>query len=125
MSDEDLTTQIWNEFVDGSRTIIALTNDATGESDWRLLTDAEMSALRSMLERRDAENVPPASRLGYNLEEAAKAAGVSVSKLSGWLRRPSHPLPHILDGRRIVIVIKQFEEWLWAEATRNTNGPQG
>lgn len=58
------------------------------------------------------------SRLGYNLSEAAEAVGVSQHKIQEWLRRTVDPLPHIKDGRRIIIPVDLLIGWLRDEAGR-------
>ena len=47
----------------------------------------------------------------YNLKEAAK--------LVTWLNRPDNPIPHIRDGRRILIPGFQLMVWLKEESDRN------
>ena len=86
---------------------------------WRLLTSAAAEGLRQLLE--DAGNIQPASpsRLCYNLEETAELVGVSVQKVSTWVHRTERPLPHIQDGRRIIIPVALLTEWLREEASTN------
>ena len=107
------------KLLDGSRSVIVLAEDAEGAS-WRVVTNEELQVLRPIIER-SADATPPPLPLCYNLEDAAKAIGVSAHKLSGWLRRQHHPVPHIKDGRRIIIPADLLNEWLREEAGRNAS----
>ena len=55
----------------------------------------------------------------YNLKEAARLVGASTSKLVTWLNRRDNPIPHIKDGRGILIPGFQLGEWLKEESARN------
>ena len=98
MPEEQLAIEFLQKLLDGSRGVIVLAEDAEGAS-WRVVTNEELQVLRPIIER-PADATPPSLPLCYNLEDAAKAIGVSAHKLSGWLRRQHHPVPHIKDGRQ-------------------------
>ena len=57
-----------------------------------------------------------------NLEQTATLLGIGTQTLQGWLRRKDNPLPHIRDGRRIIIADFILTEWIRAESERNTDG---
>ena len=119
MPEEQLAIEFLQKLLDGSRSVIVLAEDAEGAS-WRVVTNEELQVLRPIIER-PADATPPPLPLCYNLEDAAKAIGVSAHKLSGWLRRQHHPVPHIKDGRRIIIPADLLNEWLREEAGRNAS----
>ena len=53
----------------------------------------------------------------YEQKEVAQLLGVSVSKIQQWLRRSCHPIPHIKEGRTILIAGFLLREWLREEST--------
>lgn len=56
------------------------------------------------------------SPICHNLQEAARMAGVSTQTVQGWMRRRENPLPHMRDGRRIIIPHSLLVRWIEAEA---------
>ena len=102
----------------GGDRLLVLVEDAAVDSGWRIVTEAQLVEIGQSLESssREAGSVP--SRLGYNLSEAAEAVGVSQHKVQEWLKRVVDPLPHIKDGRRIIIPADLLIEWLRDEAGR-------
>ena len=52
------------------------------------------------------------SRTALNLKEAAKSVGISPEHLRNLLPE----IPHLYLGRRLVIPVKPFEEWLREQA---------
>lgn len=54
-----------------------------------------------------------------NRKEAAAFIGTSVVTLDELLHRAEHPIPHINIGRRVIIPVRDLQEWLSAEAHRN------
>lgn len=102
----------------GDRLLI-LVEDSDADTGWRLLTDADLTDIARSLESSAPEESVPPSRLCYNVAEASRMLGVSVHKFNDWLRRPQHAVPHIKDGRRIVIPIHLLVQWLSEEAARN------
>ena len=63
------------------------------------------------------------TRISHNLVETAGLMGVGVHTLQGWLRRTENPIPHIRDGRRIIIPHHALIQWMEEETDRNTVGP--
>ena len=102
----------------GGERLIVLVADAALDSGWRIVTEAQLVEIGQSLESRSREASSVPSRLGYNLSEAAEAVGVSQHKIQEWLRRPVDPLPHIKDGRRIIIPVDLLIGWLRDEAVR-------
>lgn len=54
----------------------------------------------------------PIVPLTYGLESAAAAFGVSTPLVSAWLARNDDPLPCLREGRRILIPVKEAQEWI-------------
>ena len=102
----------------GGDRLLVLVEDAAVDSGWRIVTEAQLVEIGQSLESssREAGSVP--SKLGYNLSETAEAVGVSQHKIQEWLRRAVDPLPHIKDGRRIIVPVDLLIEWLRDEAAR-------
>ena len=65
-------------------------------------------------------------RIGYNIEQTAALMGVGTHTVQGWIRREDRPLPHLRDGRRIIIPHFLLLEWLREEAehSRTATGPR-
>ena len=57
-----------------------------------------------------------------NLGETAQALGVSPQTVTNWMRRGENPLPHVRDGRRILIPDAILDRWIEDEAARNAAG---
>ena len=54
----------------------------------------------------------PIVPLTYGIETAAAAFGVSAPVVSAWLARNNDPLPCLREGRRILIPVKEAQEWV-------------
>ena len=113
----------WEVFLDylrtGSEQLLILVEDPESELGWRLFTKGDVNTLRQIMDQKARESATLPSKLCYNLEEAAQLVGVSAHKFNGWLKRSDHPIPHIQDGRRIIIPGDMLAEWLRDEALRN------
>ena len=113
----------WEFFLDylrtGSEQLLILVEDPESELGWRLFTKGDVNTLRQIMDQKARESATLPSKLCYNLEEAAQLVGVSAHKFNGWLKRSDHPIPHIQDGRRIIIPGDMLAEWLRDEALRN------
>ena len=72
--------------------------------------------LEQQAEQRRAETQANTCR---NLEQTATLLGIGTQTLQGWLRRKDNPLPHIRDGRRIIIPDFLLTEWIRAESERS------
>ena len=121
---QDMTVQEdWEFFLDnlrtGSEQLLILMEDPESHLGWRLLTKGDVNTLRQIMDQQTSQSDALPNRLCYNVEEAAQLEGVSVHKFNGWLKRRDHPVPHTLDGRRIIIPGEMLEEWLRDEARRN------
>ena len=55
----------------------------------------------------------------HNLRETAQLIGVSVQTVQNWMRREHDQLPHIRDGRRIIVPHFLLVRWMEDEAQRN------
>ena len=104
---------------EGSRLLI-LVEDSAAPTGWRILSEEDLVEIGLGFETSISASGSVPRRLCYNVEEAAKAVGVSVHKFGSWLKRPERPVPHMKDGRRILIPIVPLEDWLRDEADRNT-----
>ena len=107
----------------GGDRVLILVEDSEAEAGWWIVTEADLAESARSLESITAESAGLPARLCYNVEEAAKSVGVSVRKFNTWIRRAEQPVPHIRDGRRILIPIHLLVQWLAEEAARN--GGQG
>ena len=54
----------------------------------------------------------------FNQQQLAEVLGMSVPTVMGLIRREDHPIPHIRQGRRILVPGLLLEEWLREEASR-------
>ena len=54
----------------------------------------------------------PIIPLTYGIESAAAAFGVSPPLVSAWLTRKDDPLPCWREGRRILIPVREAQEWI-------------
>ena len=107
------------EELDGTGHPLILVRDPTTD-DWRLLTTEDLQVLWERFTAKADENAVRSNQLAcYNLKEAAKLVGVSTSKLVTWLNRRDNAIPHIRDGRRILIPGFQLMIWLKEESDRN------
>ena len=100
-----------------------LLKDSASRTGWREWGMDDTRRLWSLLvgALHQPERESPRAKC-YNLKEAAEIAGVSVHTVQGWTRRRLRPLPHIREGRRIIIVARAFEDWLIDESRRNIGG---
>jgi excisionase family DNA binding protein len=100
-----------------------LVRDVASDIGWRPWITDDTNAFCEWLSARVATDAIGPNQLAcYNLKEAAKCVGVSMPKFQTWLRRLSDPLPHVRDGRTILIPGFLLMEWLREESARNTNG---
>lgn len=56
-------------------------------------------------------------RTAFSRLECARSVGVAPQLVDSWMSREVDPLPSLRDGRRIIIPVKQLEEWLARQAT--------
>ena len=103
----------------GGDRVLVLVEDSGVETGWRIVTEADLAEIGRSLESASAEDTGLPGRLCCNVEEAARSVGVSVHKFNTWIRRAENPVPHIRDGRRILIPIQLLANWLADEAARN------
>ena len=86
---------------------------------WGQEDSLELCRRLEQQEEHRAETEPNTCR---NLEQTATLLGIGTQTLQVWLRRKDNPLPHIRDGRRIIIADFLLTEWIRAESERNTAG---
>lgn len=106
--------------------VALMVRDPESNVGWRIWNSEDSQALCQWLSANgetghNGAAKPPAS-LCHNLEQAAQAAGVGIHTVQSWLRRKENALPHIKDGRRIIILHFMLVRWLKEEAERNTAG---
>ena len=106
----------------GSDRLLILVEDCDAATGWRILSEDDFDEISRSFETDTPANHATQGRLCYNLEEAAQAVGVSVNKFNSWIRRAQAPVPHIRDGRRILVPRHLLLEWLTKEANRNIGG---
>ncbi len=71
----------------------------SGLREWRA---GDTEALCRWIDGGSAPAAAPA-RICHNLEQTAAAMGVGTHTVQAWLRRERDPLPHIRDGRRVLV----------------------
>lgn len=99
-----------------------MVRDTLSPLGWRPWTSEDGPCLCQWIVAKMSEGAAvPGPPSCCNLKEAARRVGVSVPKMQMWLRRRDHPLPHIKDGRLILIYGPQLGDWLRDEAVRNIN----
>lgn len=54
----------------------------------------------------------------FTRQEAADYLGVSLNLFDKLISRRFHPVPHIRVGKRVLIPVNAFDEWIDAEADR-------
>ena len=54
-------------------------------------------------------------------KEGAESMGIGVIAFDSLLRRQDDPLPSIRVGRRVLIPVKEFEEWLSRQTAREAS----
>ena len=54
-----------------------------------------------------------------NLRETADSLGVAAQTVQRWMRRREHPLPHMREGRRIMVPRDMLLAWVEEEVRRN------
>ena len=101
----------------GDRLVI-LVEDAEIDSGWRVVPEADLLEIWRAVESSTPLEDGVPGRLCFNIAEVAEAVGVSQHKVQEWLRRAVNPLPHIKDGRRIIVPADLLTEWLRDEAGR-------
>jgi len=69
--------------------------------------------------RKHIEEVKPMKKpdqpiipLTYGRDSAAAAFGVSAPLIDDWISRKDDPLPCWREGRRILIPVKEAQEWI-------------
>ena len=50
------------------------------------------------------------------VDELVRYSRISRRQLERYLGRPSAPLPHVRNGRRILVLKSVFDEWIAAES---------
>lgn len=99
---------------------LLLARDETSEIGWRPWTGADSQALCDWLSDKVDQDLGHSRDIAcYKLKEAARLVGVSVPKFQSWLRRRDHPVPHVRDGRLILIPASLLAEWLREESERS------
>ncbi|MBQ6232123.1 MAG: helix-turn-helix domain-containing protein [Clostridia bacterium] len=54
----------------------------------------------------------------FSREETAETMGIGLITLDALIRRQDDPLPHIRVGRRVLIPIREFDDWLSRQAEK-------
>ena len=89
---------------------------------WRSWTQEDSDALLGWASRAFGERSDE-SRYGcFNQKQLSELMGVSVPKVTEWLRRVDYPLPHIKNGRVILVPTFILEEWMREESARSNLG---
>ena len=111
------------EMAGGSGPPNMLLRDVASDIGWRPWTMEDTRRLWGLIwDTKAGSKGDSQGPVCYNLKEVSEAVGVSVHTVQGWLRRGDSPLPHIRQGRRIVVVGAVLEEWLREESLRRVAG---
>ena len=95
-----------------------LTKDQESALGWNPWSAEDTQALCEWLSLNSNAHDPNGVTC-YNQTEAADRVGVSVPKFQEWIRRRDNPIPHVRDGRMILIPEFLLMEWLREEAGRS------
>ena len=57
----------------------------------------------------------------FGRKEAAEAVGVSLPTLDAMLNREANPVPHFRIGKKVLIPVESFRQWLIDEAGRRVD----
>lgn len=60
----------------------------------------------------------PIIPLTYGKDAASAAFGVSVPVIDSWIKRQDDPLPSFREGTRILIPVKEAQEWVSRQAKK-------
>lgn len=100
-----------------------MVRDPETDLGWRLWSQEDSKELCQWLAGNgngaDTNDIKP-KRICHNQDQAAQVAGVGSQTVRNWLERKEHALPHIRDGRRILIPHFMLVRWIKEEAERNT-----
>ena len=73
--------------------------------------------------RKDPGPLPTSEELFcLNIKQAAERTGVGAKTIRSWTTKKKNPLPHIRDGRRVIIPLSTMMTWLQDEALTNDYG---
>ena len=117
-SPPELEQYLRQRYGDANALIVKDPESTTGIRTWN---EEDTQALCRWLNNGSAstETVETTPGICHNVEQTAKAMGVGVHTIQGWLRRKRDPLPHLRDGRRILIPRFLLIRWVREEAERN------
>ena len=117
---EDLKQYLNDHYGDA---VALMVRDPEADLGWRAWSSQDSEALCRWIASTAPQNgatephrLP--KRICHNLDQAAQMAGVGPQTARAWLEREENPLPHIRDGRRIVIPHFMLIRWLRDEAER-------
>ena len=92
---------------------------------WRPWTEGDSDALLDWFSDPSEGDSLRRSCECFNQKELARYLGVSVPKVTEWLRREDNPIPHLKDGRLILVPAFLLMEWLREESERREDAPRG
>ena len=114
-----LLQDYFQQYLESKHSPLLLARDHSSDTGWRRWTSEDDEALCDWLAEKVRAGVIGTSQITcYNLKEVAALLGVSVPKVQTWLRRQDHPLPHIRDGRIIMVPDFLLKDWLKSEAAK-------
>ncbi len=98
-----------------------------GKEGGIIVRDPEHPGRLREWDRRDTESLcqwlegreSPAAqhRICLSQKQAAEALGVAVQTVQDWLRRDRNPLPHVREGRRVIIPRAALLAWMEEESS--------
>ena len=97
--------------------------DSTSDIGWRCWSREDSQRVcQWFMAKANEGGIRPDGLICYNIKQAARRMGVSAAKFTTWLKRRDHPVPHIQDGRKILISETLLAKWIEEESERNRKG---
>ena len=96
---------------------IPLSGDPASHTGLREWSTSDTDALCHWIDGHSSSPQTP-TRICHNLEQTAAILGVGTHTVQAWLRRDQNPLPHIRDGRRLLVPHFLLIRWVKEEAGR-------
>ena len=117
-SPEELEQYLDQRYGGASALIVRDPDSSAGFREWN---NEDTRSLCRWIDGPNGVPRPPAV-ICHNLEQTAAVMGVGTHTVQGWLRRKHDPLPHMRDGRRILVPHFMLIRWVKEEVERNLRG---
>ena len=114
-SPEELEQYLGQRYGSPSALIVRDREASSGLREWNAEDTRELC---QWIDGKNGSQQSPSS-ICHNVEQTAAVMGVGTHTVQGWLRREQDPLPHLRDGRRILVPHFLLVRWVREEAERN------